>query len=443
MRVEPAVRLEGHFAVPGDKSISHRALLLGAVSDGETRRPRLRALRRHPVDARGRARARRPGRRRRRRPRRARRRPARPAARVDRLRQRRHARAPDRRTARLPGRQLHAHRRRVALGPPDGARRRAAAANGRPDRDDRRASAAHGHRLAARGDRLRAAGGERPGEVGRPPRRPRGHRQDDRDRAGADPRPHRADAAGRGCARDRPAELGQRRPARAATARRGRRARRLLLGRAVHRRGHAAPRVAHHDSRRRASTRGGRGCSTCSSGWAAGSGSCSDGGSARSRSATSRCAARSSPRRRSIRSEVPLLVDELPLFALLASQARGESWVYGAGELRHKETDRIDAVVDALRAIGARIKGLDEGFSVTGVPDAPERRQGRRARRPPDRHARGCCRAGEPRGRRGAGRRHGGDILPRLLRPPGPDHSPCERSGLVEDNENSPRIRSF
>ena len=36
MRVEPAVKLEGHFAVPGDKSISHRALLLGAVSDGDT-----------------------------------------------------------------------------------------------------------------------------------------------------------------------------------------------------------------------------------------------------------------------------------------------------------------------------------------------------------------------------------------------------------------------
>ena len=71
-------------------------------------------------------------------------------------------------------------------------------------------------------------------------------------------------------------------------------------------------------------------------------------------------------------SEVPLLVDELPLFALLASQARGESWVYGAGELRHKETDRIDAVVDALRAIGGRIKGHDEGFSVTGVPTRPK-----------------------------------------------------------------------
>src|SRR5436305_1393457 len=36
MRIEPAAALEGHFAVPGDKSVSHRALLLGAVADGDT-----------------------------------------------------------------------------------------------------------------------------------------------------------------------------------------------------------------------------------------------------------------------------------------------------------------------------------------------------------------------------------------------------------------------
>ena len=70
--------------------------------------------------------------------------------------------------------------------------------------------------------------------------------------------------------------------------------------------------------------------------------------------------------------EVPLLVDELPLFGLLAAHARGESWVYGAGELRHKETDRIEAVVDALRAIGVRAKAHEEGFSVTGVPARPK-----------------------------------------------------------------------
>ena len=37
MRVEPVTRLVGHIAVPGDKSISHRAVLLGAICDGETR----------------------------------------------------------------------------------------------------------------------------------------------------------------------------------------------------------------------------------------------------------------------------------------------------------------------------------------------------------------------------------------------------------------------
>jgi 3-phosphoshikimate 1-carboxyvinyltransferase len=70
--------------------------------------------------------------------------------------------------------------------------------------------------------------------------------------------------------------------------------------------------------------------------------------------------------------EVPLLVDELPLFGLLAAHAHGESWVYGAGELRHKETDRIEALVDALRAIGVRAKGHESGFSVTGVPARPK-----------------------------------------------------------------------
>ena len=47
---------------------------------------------------------------------------------------------------------------------------------------------------------------------------------------------------------------------------------------------------------------------------------------------------------------MPLLVDELPLFALLAVHARGDSVLRGAAELRAKETDRIEAVVDGLRA---------------------------------------------------------------------------------------------
>src|SRR5437762_11188430 len=37
MRVEPASRIDGHIGVPGDKSISHRAVLIGALAEGETR----------------------------------------------------------------------------------------------------------------------------------------------------------------------------------------------------------------------------------------------------------------------------------------------------------------------------------------------------------------------------------------------------------------------
>ena len=66
--------------------------------------------------------------------------------------------------------------------------------------------------------------------------------------------------------------------------------------------------------------------------------------------------------------EVPLAIDELPLFALAAACARGESVLRGAEELRAKETDRIEATVDALRALGARARGRDDGLAVTGVP---------------------------------------------------------------------------
>ena len=66
--------------------------------------------------------------------------------------------------------------------------------------------------------------------------------------------------------------------------------------------------------------------------------------------------------------EVPGLVDELPLVALLASHARGETRISGARELRVKETDRIEAVTDGLQALGARIHSRDDGWTVTGVP---------------------------------------------------------------------------
>jgi 3-phosphoshikimate 1-carboxyvinyltransferase len=69
--------------------------------------------------------------------------------------------------------------------------------------------------------------------------------------------------------------------------------------------------------------------------------------------------------------EVPLLIDELPLFALCAALAHGESSVRGAQELRVKESDRIDALTGALRAVGVRIAAAPDGFSVRGVPTRP------------------------------------------------------------------------
>jgi 3-phosphoshikimate 1-carboxyvinyltransferase len=70
--------------------------------------------------------------------------------------------------------------------------------------------------------------------------------------------------------------------------------------------------------------------------------------------------------------EVPLLIDELPLFGLCAALARGESAVRGAQELRVKESDRIESVTNALRAVGVRAAATDDGFRVRGVPSRPQ-----------------------------------------------------------------------
>jgi len=64
--------------------------------------------------------------------------------------------------------------------------------------------------------------------------------------------------------------------------------------------------------------------------------------------------------------EVPLAIDELPLVALAACFADGETVVTGAEELRHKESDRIAAVVAGLDALGARIEATEDGFVVRG-----------------------------------------------------------------------------
>lgn len=64
--------------------------------------------------------------------------------------------------------------------------------------------------------------------------------------------------------------------------------------------------------------------------------------------------------------EVPTLVDELPLVGLLGAFAAGRTVVRGAAELRVKESDRIAAVVAALRALGATAEERDDGFEVVG-----------------------------------------------------------------------------
>lgn len=59
-------------------------------------------------------------------------------------------------------------------------------------------------------------------------------------------------------------------------------------------------------------------------------------------------------------------IDELPLVAVLATQARGRTTVRDAAELRVKECDRIAAIVDGLSRLGADIEERDDGFSVVG-----------------------------------------------------------------------------
>jgi 3-phosphoshikimate 1-carboxyvinyltransferase len=64
--------------------------------------------------------------------------------------------------------------------------------------------------------------------------------------------------------------------------------------------------------------------------------------------------------------EVPSLIDELPLLAVLATQAHGRTLVEGAEELRVKESDRIDATAEGLRAMGAVIETRKDGFVIEG-----------------------------------------------------------------------------
>ena len=121
---------------------------------------------------------------------------------------------------------------------------------------------------------------------------------------------------------------------------------------------------------------------------------------ARSRSASSTSATARSVGTVVEPEEVPLAIDELPLVALLGCFAEGETVVRGAGELRLKESDRIATVVDGLRGLGARDRG-DRGRLRGRGHRRAARRRARGPRRPPAGDARRRRRPGVARGRRG------------------------------------------
>jgi 3-phosphoshikimate 1-carboxyvinyltransferase len=60
------------------------------------------------------------------------------------------------------------------------------------------------------------------------------------------------------------------------------------------------------------------------------------------------------------------IIDEIPILAIAATQAAGRTEIRGAGELRHKESDRIASLVAGLRALGARVEEFEDGLAVEG-----------------------------------------------------------------------------
>ena len=63
---------------------------------------------------------------------------------------------------------------------------------------------------------------------------------------------------------------------------------------------------------------------------------------------------------------IPRLIDELPVIAVLATQAEGKTVVKDASDLRNKESDRIKAVVSELKKLGAKIEETPDGFTIEG-----------------------------------------------------------------------------
>lgn len=64
--------------------------------------------------------------------------------------------------------------------------------------------------------------------------------------------------------------------------------------------------------------------------------------------------------------EIPAMIDEIPVLAVLAARAHGETRITGAAELRVKESDRLAALATNLRAVGVDAEELDDGLVVRG-----------------------------------------------------------------------------
>ena len=66
------------------------------------------------------------------------------------------------------------------------------------------------------------------------------------------------------------------------------------------------------------------------------------------------------------KTDIPSIIDELPMLALIATQAEGITRVSGAEELRVKESDRIRAICKNLKEIGANVIEKSDGFIIKG-----------------------------------------------------------------------------
>lgn len=87
---------------------------------------------------------------------------------------------------------------------------------------------------------------------------------------------------------------------------------------------------------------------------------------------TIRAAASGAPRAVDVAPEaIPLLIDELPALSVIAAFAHGRSTFRGAGELRVKESNRLEAMAEGLNTIGARVTLEPDGWTIEGSGGAP------------------------------------------------------------------------